>query len=338
MVGGWIYNGTTQGDPKQPEGAWPVCSDTFADRRNKCVVYSFGINDDFSFDDEVAETYGCQVHAFDPTMKVETYQRSKKVMFWNVGVANRTLPKSKEGWNVSTVKDLMTSFGHKKIDLIKMDIEGNEWPVLQDWIEKTPEVLWATDQLDLEIHLELDDMIAQADLIRRLLEDFDYQIWGWHVNPKNPPLELESMGPMMLSQLLEIAMIRALETPPFLTFADDDLHNRYVRASLEYNYPIGHYVKCQALLYDIFFRGHDSTIVMVGPGFVSNLRRNTTFLVDGEPAKFELKSNAFHHYNANLIVSGLPAKGFVRVEAPDIGFKATRTKTRPRIRREGQCL
>ncbi|TPX34672.1 hypothetical protein SmJEL517_g02708 [Synchytrium microbalum] len=124
---------------------------------------------------------------------------------------------------------------------------------------------------------------------------------------------------------------QALKTPPFLTFADDDLHNRYAWATLEYNYPIAHYVNCQELLYDIFFRGHDSTIVMVGPGFASNLRilRNTTFLVDGESATFELQSNAFHHYNAYLVVSGLAAKGSVRVEAPDIGFKATLTKTRP---------
>ena len=32
---------------------------------DRCLVYSFGINNDFKFDDAIAKT-GCEVHAFDP--------------------------------------------------------------------------------------------------------------------------------------------------------------------------------------------------------------------------------------------------------------------------------
>jgi len=41
---------------------WPFHNDSTSE---KCLVYSFGIDWDFKFDDEIARQ-GCEVHAFDP--------------------------------------------------------------------------------------------------------------------------------------------------------------------------------------------------------------------------------------------------------------------------------
>ena len=50
---------------------WPFPSKTEA----PCLVYSFGINWDFKFDDEMAKL-GCEVHAFDPCKSVFTFLNS----------------------------------------------------------------------------------------------------------------------------------------------------------------------------------------------------------------------------------------------------------------------
>ena len=57
------------------DGGWEICDDSKVRPAKDCVVYSFGINYDFSFDDYVAKTYGCHVHSFDPRMDDETHKR-----------------------------------------------------------------------------------------------------------------------------------------------------------------------------------------------------------------------------------------------------------------------
>ncbi|VDI18203.1 Hypothetical predicted protein [Mytilus galloprovincialis] len=48
------------------DGGWNVCHDKPYRPPVPCLVYSFGINNDFSFDDFIVKTYGCDVHSFDP--------------------------------------------------------------------------------------------------------------------------------------------------------------------------------------------------------------------------------------------------------------------------------
>ena len=59
------------------DGGWEICDDPAVRPRPGpgCIVYSFGINYDFSFDDHVAQIYGCHVYSFDPSMKDETHNR-----------------------------------------------------------------------------------------------------------------------------------------------------------------------------------------------------------------------------------------------------------------------
>ena len=50
------------------EGGWFVCGDGFTDApAGQCIVYSMGVNDDWSFDKAASDTYGCEVHGFDPS-------------------------------------------------------------------------------------------------------------------------------------------------------------------------------------------------------------------------------------------------------------------------------
>lgn len=50
-------------------GGWKICSDINYIDFSKCIVYSYGLGADWSFDNQ-AELKGCIVHGFDPTGKL----------------------------------------------------------------------------------------------------------------------------------------------------------------------------------------------------------------------------------------------------------------------------
>jgi len=126
------------------------------------VVYSFGVGEDISFDVEMMRTFGLCVHAFDPTPKsirwVEAQDLSGHFIFHEYGLAafdgearfhppdnpnhvsHTILEKklAKEEAIVLPVKRLgsiMAELRHERIDILKMDIEGAEYQVIEDLCE-----------------------------------------------------------------------------------------------------------------------------------------------------------------------------------------------------------
>lgn len=140
-----MYLGTIQTICKRPlrlgkriDGGWDICVERKYLTPGACQVYSFGINYDFSFDDEIAKQFDCAVHSFDPSMETVSYQRSTKpfVYFHDIGISSKTqnVTGNKE-WRMLTLKDTMRELNHKTVPaLIKMDIEYWEWDVLPNII------------------------------------------------------------------------------------------------------------------------------------------------------------------------------------------------------------
>ncbi|KAK7081616.1 hypothetical protein SK128_016141 [Halocaridina rubra] len=124
-----------------------------------CHVLSFGINNEWSFDDAFAN-YGCKVFAFDPTMGVNDHQRSKNVQFFNLGIGNI------KGWRkvgmlhdfdyfqVDRYENILQRLGliNTIIDYIKMDVELSELEFLQDVIRNSPHLLKNIKQIAMEAH------------------------------------------------------------------------------------------------------------------------------------------------------------------------------------------
>ena len=139
------------------------------------VIYSVGVGSNIDFDLELINSFGATVHAFDPTPRsiewVKGQQLPKHFIFHPLGLSAENghmdfFPPSKASSthfspidrygntnNVvrAPVKDIDTiasELNHKEIDLLKMDIEGAEYEV----IEALPKNRVAINQILIEFH------------------------------------------------------------------------------------------------------------------------------------------------------------------------------------------
>ena len=139
------------------------------------VIYSVGVGSNIDFDLELINSFGATVHAFDPTPRsiewVKSQQLPKHFIFHPFGLSAENghmdfFPPSKASSthfspidrygdtnNVvrAPVKDIDTiasELNHKEVDLLKMDIEGAEYEV----IEALPKNRVAINQILIEFH------------------------------------------------------------------------------------------------------------------------------------------------------------------------------------------
>ena len=122
-------------------------------RTNSCIVYSFGINNDWTFDDDMAR-FGCSVFSFDPSMNMSSHVRNEMIHFQPVGVGDRD-GRGELGWRLLTLESIAERLGHTRctIHYLKMDVEGSEWAVFrQQAALGTGSTLSRVEQLSTELH------------------------------------------------------------------------------------------------------------------------------------------------------------------------------------------
>jgi len=152
--------------------AWTVYPE-FLDENS--IVYSFGIGYDVSFDLEIINNFDLKIYAFDPTPKsiewIKNQNLPKQFVLKEYGLADfngkakfhppenpeyisatmleRPLTEN-EAYKVEvkTLKAIMNELGHKKINLLKMDIEGGEYMVVENMIKSGIK----PEQLLIEFH------------------------------------------------------------------------------------------------------------------------------------------------------------------------------------------
>lgn len=143
---------------------------------SESVVYSFGVGEDVSFDLSLIDRYGVLIHAFDPTPRAVSYGRAFEKVEPNFRMHSYALgenvretvtfhlPEDDSHVSCSVVKrntgtfevsskslgEIMSEFGHNKIDLLKMDIEGAEYRVLEMMLSECPKIL--PTQILVEFH------------------------------------------------------------------------------------------------------------------------------------------------------------------------------------------
>jgi len=142
-------------------GGWPVVNGRVS---RDSVVYSFGVGEDVSFDCALISKSGCQVWAFDPTPKSQAWVSGQslprefhfapvgvsatdgEVTFYppanTVYVSYSVAPGQDQTRKpivapVRRLSTLMAENGHGYIDVLKMDIEGFEYGVIDDLLAGT---------------------------------------------------------------------------------------------------------------------------------------------------------------------------------------------------------
>jgi FkbM family methyltransferase len=123
------------------------------------IVYSVGVGTDVSFDIELIHRFGLTVNAFDPTPRsiqwIEATHLPTQFRFHPVGLADFDgvgvfIPPERKDHvsyslceasdvvgttlgNVQRLGSIARELGHERIDLLKMDIEGEEYAVIDDF-------------------------------------------------------------------------------------------------------------------------------------------------------------------------------------------------------------
>ena len=152
-----------------------------------CNFISFGINDDPSWDREMATQWGCRGYAGDPTVHHPS-KLHEKVTFHNVGATvlqdNEERLNNKGGteeWWMTSFPKLRYFLGLEKIDILKIDCEGCEVALSRDMLREDPEFLFKVDQISIETHvtktwMSTREHIYYFGLMFVLLEDAGFKI------------------------------------------------------------------------------------------------------------------------------------------------------------------
>jgi len=137
---------------------WTICP---AHLNPQSIVYSAGVGNDISFERELVKRFGCNIVLIDPsptgvhTMSLPE-NKIPQFRFFPVALTRkagkiRMAPPSKPGvdsWSTkddsdaaieveaTDIKSLMDSNGHASIDLLKLDIEGCEYEVICDLLDR----------------------------------------------------------------------------------------------------------------------------------------------------------------------------------------------------------
>ncbi|KAL3927897.1 MAG: hypothetical protein SGPRY_002621 [Prymnesium sp.] len=127
------------------DDATPLCEPYMRSNARKCLVYSFGIATQWSFEDWAAQSLQCEVHAFDPTTRYRKRHESHRVpgvSFHYEGLGSlhgtakhyRSIGYGALGGRVQPLDSLVLELGHqnRSIHLLKIDCEvppTNFYPV-----------------------------------------------------------------------------------------------------------------------------------------------------------------------------------------------------------------
>ena len=145
------------------------------------------------FADEIHKKYGCEVYLFEPSKKffdlcVNRFENNNKIHCFNFGLSDvdgefflsdgddgssikderSDVDESGELVLVKSFEGFYNEFGAKKIDLLKINIEGGEFDVLPHVIDKG--IVNNISNLQIQFHNFIDGAEEKRDEIRRGLD------------------------------------------------------------------------------------------------------------------------------------------------------------------------
>jgi len=128
-------------------------------RGKKCIVYSFGVERESSWEAEILERSDCEIYMYDfsvstfgPQLQAMDPAMSSRAHFFQYGIGGKD--EVVDGHQFFTLASLMKMNGHDWIDILKVDVEGAEFKMLPDVVADFGNGNLPFGQLLLEIHAE----------------------------------------------------------------------------------------------------------------------------------------------------------------------------------------
>lgn len=155
-------------------------------KESSCIVYSIGGNNHWEFELDLLQQTSCHVHTFDCTGQIGRFEvpsnSEGRLHFHHVclgtvheDAATKCAHRAKcgETW---TLLEMQQRLGHDRIDILKMDIEGFEWTLLESWptLSDTASMKMVVPmQILMEVHYRTQFASLRPPLINRN-DDFRY--------------------------------------------------------------------------------------------------------------------------------------------------------------------
>ncbi|KAJ7653049.1 methyltransferase domain-containing protein [Mycena rosella] len=141
------------------DGGKYVCGMARVAAKKACVVYSFGINLESSFEADILHRApGCEVYGYDysvPSFGPEITANPKlapRAHFFPYALGPSDAHTDKPP--MYTLQSLMRKNGHTFIDILKIDIEGSEFTSLEAYLDSfSPSDALPFGQLQVELHV-----------------------------------------------------------------------------------------------------------------------------------------------------------------------------------------
>jgi hypothetical protein len=170
----------------------------------QCLVYSFGIANEWDFEDNSAREMNCEVHAFDPAadnLQAHLAHSEPNVYFHHLGLSGDgdvkpAAMKSNQVYGeysgeLMPLDDIMSSLGHtnRTIDVLKIDCEGCEWAALNDIATRSPFLLENVCNIYMEVHISTTLGMNSIDQIRLMgkfyseyIKKHGFRLWYRHTS------------------------------------------------------------------------------------------------------------------------------------------------------------
>lgn len=194
------YTGIGKNDPfirvgNEHDGGY-IMLDTFDEYTEK-IAYSFGIADDVSWDNDMADR-GFEVFMYDHTIDALPIER-REFHFYKIGISSD----AKDTEKMMTMASLLKENGHEncKEMILKMDVEGAEYGFINN---TDMSLLDRFDQIVLELHNLLNTDFSETiiNALNKLRKTHD--IVHIHANNFGDSLQIDSM---VFADCLEITLV-----------------------------------------------------------------------------------------------------------------------------------